>query len=42
MNDAVPEPPSSIFAVDDLTALGAMGAIRAAGKRLREDVALIG
>ena len=28
--------------MDDLTALGAMGAIRAAGKRLREDVALIG
>ncbi|MDZ4089824.1 MAG: LacI family DNA-binding transcriptional regulator, partial [Arthrobacter sp.] len=39
---ALPEPPTAIFAVDDLTALGAMGAIRAAGKRLREDVALIG
>ena len=39
---ALPVPPTAIFAVDDLTALGAMGAIRAAGKRLREDVALIG
>jgi LacI family transcriptional regulator len=39
---ALPEPPTAIFAVDDLTAVGAMGAIRAAGKKLREDVALIG
>jgi LacI family transcriptional regulator len=38
----LPNPPTAIFAVDDLTAVGAMGAIRAAGKRLREDVALIG
>ncbi|NOJ59670.1 LacI family DNA-binding transcriptional regulator [Arthrobacter sp. 260] len=35
-------PPSAIFAVDDLTAVGAMGAIRAVGKHLREDVALVG
>lgn len=34
--------PTAIFAVDDLTAIGAMGAIRAAGLRLREDVALVG
>lgn len=38
----LPSPPSAIFAVDDLTAVGAMGAIRAVGKRLREDVAIVG
>ncbi|MHA7295298.1 LacI family DNA-binding transcriptional regulator [Arthrobacter sp. HLT1-21] len=38
----LPNPPSAIFAVDDLTAVGAMGAIRAAGKRLREDIAVVG
>ncbi|MHA7155021.1 LacI family DNA-binding transcriptional regulator [Arthrobacter sp. TMN-50] len=38
----LPMPPSAIFAVDDLTAVGAMGAIRAVGKRLREDVAIVG
>jgi LacI family transcriptional regulator len=39
---ALAQPPTAIFAVDDLTAVGAMGAVRAAGKELREDVALIG
>ncbi len=38
----LPEPPSAVFAVHDLLALGAMGAIRDAGKRVGEDVALIG
>lgn len=38
----LPEPPTAIFAVHDLIALGAMGAIRDAGKKLREDVALVG
>lgn len=36
------EPPTAIFAVHDLLALGAMGAIRDAGKRVGEGVALIG
>ncbi|MFJ6280285.1 LacI family DNA-binding transcriptional regulator [Arthrobacter subterraneus] len=39
---ALPKPPTAIFAVDDLTAIGAMGAIREAGLRLRDDVALVG
>jgi LacI family transcriptional regulator len=38
----LPEPPSAIFAVHDLIALGVMGAIREAGRRLGTDVALIG
>lgn len=38
----LPEPPTAIFAVHDLLALGAMGAIRDAGKRVGEGVALIG
>ncbi|WP_104168561.1 LacI family DNA-binding transcriptional regulator [Arthrobacter sp. SX1312] len=38
----LPEPPTAIFAVHDLLALGAMGAIRDAGKRVGADVALIG
>ncbi|WP_253904301.1 LacI family DNA-binding transcriptional regulator [Arthrobacter sp. Br18] len=36
------EPPTAIFAVNDFIALGAMGAIRDAGRKLREDVALVG
>lgn len=39
---ALPDPPTAIFAVDDLTAIGAMGAIHESGKTLRTDVALIG
>lgn len=38
----LPEPPTAIFAVHDLLALGAMGAVRDAGKRVGEDIALIG
>lgn len=38
----LPEPPTAIFAVHDLLALGAMGAIRDAGNRVGEGVALIG
>jgi LacI family transcriptional regulator len=38
----LPEPPTAIFAVHDLIALGVMGAIREAGRRLGTDVALIG
>ena len=38
----LPEPPTAIFAVHDLLALGAMGAIRDAGKELGTGVALIG
>lgn len=38
----LPDPPTAIFAVHDLLAMGAMGAIRDAGKELGPDVALIG
>lgn len=39
---SLPEPPTAIFAVHDLIALGVMGAIREAGRTLGTDVALIG
>jgi LacI family transcriptional regulator len=38
----LPEPPTAIFAVHDLIAIGVMGAIREAGRRLGTDVALVG
>lgn len=38
----LPDPPSAVFAVHDLLALGAMGAIRDAGRELGSGVALIG
>lgn len=38
----LPEPPTAIFAVHDLIALGVIGAIREAGRRLGTDVALVG
>ncbi|MUK01349.1 substrate-binding domain-containing protein [Vibrio cholerae] len=38
----LPDPPTAVFAVHDLLALGAMGAIREAGKRVGKDVGLIG
>jgi LacI family repressor for deo operon, udp, cdd, tsx, nupC, and nupG len=37
-----PNPPSAIFAITDLLALGAMQAIREAGLRVPEDIALVG
>ncbi|MCY1158225.1 MAG: hypothetical protein MOP51_1248 [Citricoccus sp.] len=39
---SLPEPPTAIFAVHDLIALGVMGAIREAGRTLGSDVALVG
>jgi LacI family transcriptional regulator len=38
----LPDPPTAVFAVHDLLALGVMGAIRDAGKQLGADVGLIG
>lgn len=35
-------PPDAVFAVEDFTALGAMQAIKEAGKKLPDDIALIG
>jgi DNA-binding LacI/PurR family transcriptional regulator len=37
---ALPHPPSAIFAIADLLALGALRAIRAAGLRIPQDIAL--
>lgn len=34
--------PTAVFAVNDFTAIGAMGAVRAAGLRIGEDVAVVG
>ncbi|MBB4683846.1 LacI family DNA-binding transcriptional regulator [Amycolatopsis jiangsuensis] len=39
---ALPSRPTAIFAVNDFTAVGAMGAIRDAGLRVGQDVALVG
>jgi len=36
------EPPDAVFAVEDFTALGALQAMKAAGKRIPQDIALIG
>lgn len=38
----LPEPPDAVFAVEDFTALGAMEALKEAGMRIPEDVAIIG
>jgi LacI family transcriptional regulator len=38
----LPDPPTAVFAVHDVLALGAMGAIRDAGKELGSGVALVG
>lgn len=35
-------PPTAIFAVNDITAIGAMGALRALGHRVGSDVAVVG
>lgn len=37
-----PNVPDGVFAVEDFTALGAMQAIKSAGKKMPEDIALIG
>jgi LacI family transcriptional regulator len=39
---ALPEPPDGVFAVEDFTALGAFQAIKAVGKIMPDDIALIG
>jgi LacI family transcriptional regulator len=38
----LPKPPDGIFAVEDFTALGAIQALKAANKKIPEDVAVIG
>ena len=37
-----PDPPDAIFAVNDMTAVGALNAIRALGFRIPEDVSVVG
>jgi LacI family transcriptional regulator len=39
---ALPDPPDAIFAASDSLAIGAMSAIRAAGLRVPEDIAVVG
>jgi DNA-binding LacI/PurR family transcriptional regulator len=39
---ALDQPPTAIFAIADMLALGAMRAIRAAGLRIPDDIALVG
>jgi LacI family transcriptional regulator len=39
---ALPERPTAVFAANDLMAMGAMNAIRAAGLRIPQDIAVIG
>jgi LacI family transcriptional regulator len=39
---ALPVPPQAVFAASDIMAIGAVKALRAAGKRVPEDVALVG
>jgi DNA-binding LacI/PurR family transcriptional regulator len=39
---AGPQPPSAIFAVSDTLAIGVLSALRRLGKRVPEDVAVVG
>jgi DNA-binding LacI/PurR family transcriptional regulator len=39
---ALPNPPTAVFAINDLMAIGALEAARAAGMRVPEDVAVVG
>ncbi len=39
---SLPQPPDGVFAVEDFTALGAMQALKAAGKKIPQNVAIIG
>ena len=39
---ALPDPPTAVFAINDLMAIGALEAARAAGMRVPEDVAVVG
>ncbi len=39
---ALPNPPTAIFARNDFTAIGAMSAIKEAGLRIPEDIAIVG
>ena len=38
----LPRPPTAVFAVNDLMAIGAMEAVQKAGLRIPEDVAIVG
>jgi DNA-binding LacI/PurR family transcriptional regulator len=38
----MPEPPSAVFCYDDMTALGAIRAVRSSGRRVPEDISIVG
>ena len=39
---SLPRAPSAVFCYDDMTALGAMRAVRSAGRRVPEDISIVG